>query len=151
MLCVDKELRLDAREIPRAEWGVEVPEANALDMGVEVEGGAWGSTTGTDTFGRSRLTSFRSLVAAGGSELLRKSNSMSSSTSCSLFLRLTKPEEALPVLVEEVAPTLEEPRGVVVSGLVEETLLALEKRGALDLLMLPAAAVMKPGGSWSDS
>ena len=59
---------------------------------------------------------------------------MSSSTSCSLFLRLTKPEEALTVLLEEVGALLAE----------VDTFAVPASSVKLDLLMLEAAVEIKP-------
>lgn len=121
---------LEALDTPLVEGGVD--GAEGMVWGV-VEGGGvgfWASVTGTTTFASSLFESL--LLLTGGSELFRKSKSMSSSTSCSLFLGLTKPEEIL----AELGGLLPEPDGMLATPAVPAS------RVALDLLMLPAAAAM---------
>lgn len=126
---------LDALETPRVEGGVD--GAEGMVWGVEEGGGVgfWASVTGAATLTRSFRESL--LLLAGGSELFRKSKSMSSSTCCSLFLGLTKPDEVL----AEFWALLPEPEGI---------LAVPASRVALDLLMLPAAVEMKLGASSED-
>lgn len=127
---------LDARDTPLVEGGVDGAEGR--EKGVEEEGGGgvglWGSVTGTTTFTSSLLESL--LPLSGGSELFRKSNSMSSSTSCSLFLRLTNPEEVLAEADAEAEALLPEP---------ERTLDVFAAPSSVDpdLLMFAAAAETK--------
>lgn len=123
---------LDALETPRVDGGVDGAENVAWTL---VEGGGGvgfcGSEIGAASFARSFLESRR--LISGGSELFRKSKSMSSFTSCSLFLGLTKLDELLMellLLVPELAALL-------------GTLAVPASRVALDLLMFPAAAAMK--------
>lgn len=120
---------LEALETPRVEGGVEGTEG--ILRGVVEEGGggvgSWASIAGT-TLTSSLLESL--LLLVGGSELFRKSKSKSSSTSCSLFLGLTKPEGILAGL-EKLLPELE---GAVL------TLAVPASKDTLDFLMLPAAA-----------
>lgn len=129
-LRADSELMLEALDTPRVDGGVD--GAEGMVRGVVEGGGGVGSldsANGTATFTSSRLESL--LLLLGGSELFRKSKSMSSSTSCS-FLGLTKPDETL----VELGALLLEP---------DERAAMLEvpaSRVALDLLMLPAAAEM---------
>lgn len=130
-LSADSELMLEALDTPRVDGGVDGAEGTLCGV---FDGGGGGvglleSVTGTATFTSSRLESL--LVLAGGSELFRKSKSMSSSTSCS-FLGLTKPEETL---VEVGAPLLEPEEKV-------DVLEVPASRVVLDFLMLPTAAEM---------
>lgn len=130
---------LEARDTPLVEGGVDGAEGKGWGL---VEGGGGvgfrASVTGTATFASSLLESL--LLLTGGSELFRKSKSRSSSTS-SLFLGRTKPDEIL----AELAALLPE----------ADDLLAMfalpPSRVALDFLMFPAAAEMKLGAALEDA
>lgn len=132
ILWADRELILEALETPLVEGGVD--GADGTVWGVVERGGVgfWASMTGIAAFTSSLFESL--LLLAGGSELFRKSNSMSSSKSCSLFLGLTKPDEAL----AELGALLLLPGPEVELG----TFAVPASRVALDLLMFPAAAEM---------
>lgn len=127
---------LEVLETPRVEGGVGGADSVAwTQAGGGVGVGFCSSGIGAATFARSFLESRR--LISGGSELFRKLKSMSSFTSCSLFLGLTKLDE---LLMELAAPL---PALAALLGM----LAVPASRVALDLLMFPAAAAMKLGAS----